>query len=62
MNHLFKCIGIWHGTSLGPGDLGLYKWSPWGHKWPRPKGHIAKTFKKTSSHETLTGMHWFLAW
>jgi len=37
MNHLFKCIGIWRGTSLGPGDSSLFKWSPWGHKWPRPK-------------------------
>jgi len=41
MNHLFKCIGNWHGTSLGPGDSGLFILSPWGHKWPHhPKGTV----------------------
>jgi len=38
MNHLFKSIGIWHGISLELGDSSSFKWSPWGHKWPRPMG------------------------
>jgi len=38
MRHWPKCIGFWHGASLGLGDTDLFKCSPWGHKWPRPKG------------------------
>jgi len=38
MNHWPECIDIWLGASLGPGDSSLFKWSPWGHKWPHPKG------------------------
>jgi len=38
MNHYFKCIDSWHGTSLETEDSSLFKWSPCGHKWPRPKG------------------------
>jgi len=38
MNHWPECIAFWHGASLGPEDTDLFKWSPWGHKWPHPKG------------------------
>jgi len=38
MNHWPECFDIWHGTSLVQGDSRLFKWSPWGHKWPRAKG------------------------
>jgi len=36
VNHCPECIEIWHGTYLGQGDSGSFKWSPWGNKWPRP--------------------------
>jgi len=35
---LTEYVDILHYASLGPGDSSLYKWSPWGHKWPHLKG------------------------
>jgi len=37
MNH-WPDIDIWHGTSLGQFDF--VQLSPWGHKWPWPKGTL----------------------
>jgi len=60
MNHYFKCINIWHGASLRLGDASLLKSSPKGHKWPQQMEYnfiqiyVAKTLKKSSTHEPLT--------
>jgi len=38
MNHWPQCLDIWQGVSLRRGDSSLFKWSPYGHVWPRPRG------------------------
>jgi len=43
MNHQPECFDFWHGASLGSGGSSMFKLSPWGHKWPHPRGHRAKT-------------------
>jgi len=53
---------------IGQGDSGLFKLSPWGYKWPLPKGlnlYIViyrEIFKKSSSQELLHQMGEYLAW
>jgi len=39
MNHYFKCIDVWQGVSLRPGDSSLFIKSLWGHKWPCLREH-----------------------
>jgi len=42
MNHRPECNDIWQWASLGLGDSSLSKWSPWGHRRPRPRGTYSK--------------------
>jgi len=36
MNHLFKCIVIWHVTFLGPGDSGFVQMKSLGSQMATP--------------------------
>jgi len=68
MNHWPEYINIWHGTSLGQGNSTVFKWSPWGHKWPCPDrtdfyiGLYSKTLYKSSREPLASWMHLYLSW
>jgi len=56
MNHYFKCIDIWYGASLVPGDSTL-----WGHKCPGLKEkwfHILYCKNLEGENRWVLQAHW----